>query len=65
MAVDFDEEQRWIVLRRGALAIACNLGEASVAVPVTGELVLGWGEPGLDADGADLPSHSVAIVREG
>ena len=33
MAVDFDENQQWILLRRGALIIACNLGTDTVTVP--------------------------------
>ena len=44
-AVDYDEDQRWIVMHRGSLAIACNLGADPVDVPVTGEVVLAWGEP--------------------
>ncbi len=45
--VDYDEDRRWIVMRRGALAIACNLGAESVDVPFTGEVVLSWGSPGV------------------
>ena len=30
LAVDYDEDQHWIVLRRGRLRIACNLGERRV-----------------------------------
>ena len=43
--IDYDEDLRWIVMRRGSLAIACNLGADPVDVPVTGEVVLAWGEP--------------------
>ncbi|WP_066897278.1 malto-oligosyltrehalose trehalohydrolase [Mycolicibacterium houstonense] len=63
MAIDFDEEQRWIVLHRGALAIACNLGREEVSVPVIGELVLAWDAPELGPDATTLPGHSFAIVR--
>ena len=38
-----DADERWIVLRRGSLAIACNLGTDAVAVPVTGEIRAGVG----------------------
>src|ERR1700761_4982810 len=38
MVIDYDEDGRWIVMRRGQLAIACNLGAESVAVPFTGEV---------------------------
>lgn len=63
MAIDFDEEQRWIVLHRGALAIACNLAPEEVSVPVIGELVLAWDAPELGPDATTLPGHSFAIVR--
>ncbi|MDH6193846.1 maltooligosyltrehalose trehalohydrolase [Mycobacterium frederiksbergense] len=63
MTVDFDEEQRWIVLHRGALCIACNLGADAVSVPVTGELVLAWDTPVIGTDRTTLAGHSFAIVR--
>ncbi|GAS92998.1 malto-oligosyltrehalose trehalohydrolase [Mycolicibacterium brisbanense] len=63
MHVEFDERQRWIVMRRGALSIACNLGEDAASVPVTGELVLAWGEPEPGPDATTLAGHSFAILR--
>ena len=41
LTVDYDEEQRWIIMRRGPIAIACNLGTEDVDVPAAGEPVLG------------------------
>jgi maltooligosyltrehalose trehalohydrolase len=61
--VEFDENQRWIVMRRGALAIACNVGEDATSVPVTGELVLAWGEPQPGPEETTLAGHSFAILR--
>ena len=46
MRVDYDEDRRWIVMHRGALAIACNLGTEAVDVPVTGEVC--W--PGMSPE---------------
>jgi maltooligosyltrehalose trehalohydrolase len=63
MTVDFDEDQRWIVMQRGSLAVACNLNVDDVVVPVTGEVVLAWGEPSVDGEGTRLAGHSFAIVR--
>ena len=64
LKVDYDEDQRWIVMHRGSLAIACNLGaERSRRVPVTGELVLAWGEPKVDGKSTRLARHSFAILR--
>ncbi|MCZ0731081.1 malto-oligosyltrehalose trehalohydrolase [Mycolicibacterium iranicum] len=63
LGVDYDEEQRWFVMRRGALAIACNLGTQAADVPVTGEVVLAWGEPAASKQTTRIDGHSVAVLR--
>lgn len=63
LGVDFDEDSRWIVLRRGAMAIACNLGERSATVPVTGEVVLAWGDAEVRGSQTSMPGHSVVVTR--
>jgi len=63
LIVDYDEQARWIVLRRGRLAVACNLGAEPVAVPVTGELVLCSESPSISDESTELGPHSFAIVR--
>ena len=63
LVVDYDEDQRWIILRRGRLAIACNLGTEPATVPVTGELVLAWDRPEIGGGTTELPAHSFAILR--
>ena len=63
LEVDYDEDARWIVLYRGKLAIACNLGPDSVAVPVTGQVVYAWGTPRVGSTGAALDGHSFAVLR--
>ncbi len=62
LRVDYDEDEHWIVMYRGAFAVACNLGEQPVEVPVGGEVVLAWGEVVSDRTTV-LPGHSFAIVR--
>ncbi|MFC7671570.1 malto-oligosyltrehalose trehalohydrolase [Mycolicibacterium sp. GCM10028919] len=62
LGVDYDEDARWIVLRRGALAIACNLSADAVSVPVSGEVLLAWDEPRA-GESTELPGHSFAVVR--
>jgi maltooligosyltrehalose trehalohydrolase len=62
LSVEYDEEARWIVMHRGSLAIACNLGADTVDVPVTGQVVLAWGEPKC-AKATRLEGHSFAILR--
>jgi maltooligosyltrehalose trehalohydrolase len=63
MRVEYDEDARWIVMHRGSLAIACNLGADAVDVPVTGEVVLTSGEPHVDTAATRLEGHSFAVVR--
>jgi maltooligosyltrehalose trehalohydrolase len=65
LVVDYDEEQRWIVLRRNRIAIACNLGTDAVTVPVSGELLLAWDAPDIGEGTSQLPAHSVAVLRCG
>ncbi|MGV9803391.1 malto-oligosyltrehalose trehalohydrolase [Mycobacterium sp. NPDC003449] len=63
LQVDFDEERHWIVLHRGALSIACNLGPEPALIPVTGEPVLAWEQPVIGSDTTQLAGHSFAILR--
>lgn len=63
LCVDFDEEQRWIVLRRGTVAIVCNLADAPATIPVTGRLLLQWGDSATGPDSTALPGHSVAVLK--
>ena len=63
LVVDYDEDQRWITMRRGGLVLACNPGVEPVTVPVTGELVLAWDSPAIGDQTTDLPPHSFAILR--
>ncbi|WP_319444920.1 MULTISPECIES: malto-oligosyltrehalose trehalohydrolase [unclassified Mycobacterium] len=62
LRIEYDEEQRWIVMHRGALAIACNLGEAPATVPVAGTVVLAWDEPTV-GEATVLPGHSFVVLR--
>jgi maltooligosyltrehalose trehalohydrolase len=62
LRIEYDEEQRWIVMHRGALAVACNLGKASATVPVAGTVVLAWDEPTV-GDATVLPGHSFVVLR--
>ena len=63
VVVDYDEDRRWIVMRRNRLVIACNLGTEATSVPVSGELVLSWNSPSIGAKATELPGHSSAILR--
>jgi maltooligosyltrehalose trehalohydrolase len=63
LTVDYDEDQRWITLRRKGLVIACNLGMEATSVPVGGELLLAWEEPTIGTDSTELPANSFAVLR--
>lgn len=63
LVVDYDENERWIILRRNRIAIACNLGIEATSVPVSGELVLAWDSPNIGAEATLLPGQSFAILR--
>lgn len=63
LRIDYDEDARWFVMRRGALSVVCNLGETPVDVPVSGDMVLAWGEPVAGADSTRLGGHSVVVLR--
>lgn len=64
LRIDYDERQQWIVMHRGALAIACNLGAGPVEIPVAGDVVLAWGEPTVEAKTTRLDGHSFAVLRQ-
>lgn len=63
--VRFDEDAKWIVVARGPIAVACNLGPERQSVPLqfSGRVTLA-SEPGLTTNGAliTLPPDSVAII---
>jgi len=65
--VEFSEEQKWLVLKRRQMTIACNFGDVGVRIPGSagGRLLLASSE-GLERDGQFLvlPPESVGIVNE-
>jgi maltooligosyltrehalose trehalohydrolase len=64
VAVEFDEDARWLVLHRGALHVAVNVGDAERRLPLLGrEIVLASGPAELTADGLRLGAQSAAVVR--
>jgi maltooligosyltrehalose trehalohydrolase len=65
LIVDYDEQSRWIALRRGTLTVACNLGAEPVLVPFAGERVLSSESVDVRDQSTELPPHSFAILRCG
>jgi maltooligosyltrehalose trehalohydrolase len=64
LGVDYDEDEKWIVMRRGSLSIACNISDSPVTVPATGDVVLASDEPQVSESTTVLPGHSFAILRK-
>lgn len=65
ITVDYDEDERWIVLRRDTLRVLCNLGPDAVVVPVGGTPLIWWDPPVPDETGAAtvIPGHSFAVLE--
>jgi maltooligosyltrehalose trehalohydrolase len=62
--VEFDDDERWLVVHRGAYRVAANLADAAQRLPVEGgELVLATGDATASADGLTLAGQSAAVVR--
>ncbi|MFI6048317.1 malto-oligosyltrehalose trehalohydrolase [Nocardia sp. NPDC051321] len=64
VSVDYDENARWIVVRRGTLKLVCNLSEDQVTVPVTGFSLLSWEPPTEGPSATTIPAHSFAILAD-
>jgi maltooligosyltrehalose trehalohydrolase len=63
--VNFSEEKRWLCMRRGSIAIACNLAptEQGVPIPADGSLLLASHRGVVAGDQkVRLPSDSIAIL---
>ncbi|HET7718469.1 MAG TPA: DUF3459 domain-containing protein, partial [Acidimicrobiales bacterium] len=61
-----DEDGRWLVLGRGPLTVACNLGEGPASVPVaSGNVVLASADPAGVEDGQAVLAPESAIVLSG
>jgi maltooligosyltrehalose trehalohydrolase len=63
---EFDEAGRWLVVHRGPVSVATNVGAGEVRLPVEGALGLA-SEPGVATNGelVTLPPDSVAVLDRG
>ncbi|WP_111509952.1 malto-oligosyltrehalose trehalohydrolase [Mycobacterium kyogaense] len=64
LLIDYDEDARWFVMHRGGIAVACTLGESDADVPVTGDVLVSWGDPEVGAETTRMAGHSVAVLRQ-
>lgn len=61
--VTYDEQARWLVLDRQAVAVAVNFGTAEVRVPVrAGEVLMAWGDAGQATGALRLGPGAVAVT---
>jgi maltooligosyltrehalose trehalohydrolase len=59
-------EDSWLVLHRGGLRLACNLGDTAVDVPLAGTagtVLLSWGDAVASGSTATLPAESFVLLR--
>ncbi|GAA1902612.1 malto-oligosyltrehalose trehalohydrolase [Streptantibioticus ferralitis] len=64
--VSFDEDARWILVRRGTLCTAVNFADQPCALPLSGHRVLAaWSELPDTGGQLVLPAESAAVLREG
>jgi maltooligosyltrehalose trehalohydrolase len=66
VAVDFDEEKRWLVMERGPITVACNFSDQLATIPLdaprSANVLLNSVEPPeLSADAVTLGPESVTI----
>jgi maltooligosyltrehalose trehalohydrolase len=62
--VDYDEDARWLLVHRGSLRIAANLGKASARIPAGpgGVLAASRQDISVTGDEALLPPESFAVI---
>ena len=62
--VDFSEEDKWLVLSRGAVRVACNFGDQTLTKAMDGEVLLATESSAAVGNGKlTLPGESAAVVR--
>ncbi|MBK4346080.1 malto-oligosyltrehalose trehalohydrolase [Lacisediminihabitans sp. G11-30] len=61
--VEFDDDEGWFVLRRGATTIVVNFADYPLSLPIGGTLLLGTADSvGASSSAVVLPRHSAAIL---
>jgi len=69
VSADYDEDARWIMVRRGRLRIAANLGSGPVRLalgqPGTGVLAVSSPGVAIQQDTVTLPAAAFAVIETG
>ena len=65
LAIDYDDDIRWIVVHRGSLRVSCNLSDQALTVPAGGTPLLWWDDPTSDETAAaiTIPAQSFVITE--
>ena len=64
VTVRYDEAARWLIVRRGNMALGCNLGPDRVRLELAGTVLLASTPGAVTRDGLlELPAESAAVVR--
>jgi maltooligosyltrehalose trehalohydrolase len=62
--VDFSEADKWLVLSRGDVRVACNFGDRTLTKAMRGEVLLATDSAAAVGNGQlTLPAESAAVVR--
>lgn len=63
-SVEFDDDEQWLELSRGAIKVVCNFGSEALETPLEGSVLLATSqEAALDGGTLTLPGESAAVVR--
>ena len=64
--VEFDDDERWLLIDRSGLRIAVNMSDDTRSIPLgspAGSLLLATqGGAGLDGDTLSLPAHTAVVI---
>ncbi|MDQ6849002.1 MAG: malto-oligosyltrehalose trehalohydrolase [Actinomycetota bacterium] len=64
--VDFDENERWLMVHRGSLRVVANLGPDARTLPMSAaEVLLATGQATPDDGSLTLAGEAAAVVRSG
>jgi len=63
--IEYDEQFRWLVVRRGPFELACNFGSGPVSIPCQGETIelTAGGDAHLSGGSLKLPAMAGALVQ--
>lgn len=64
--VDFDDDERWLLINRSGLRIAVNMSDDTRSIPLgsaAGSLLLATqGGAGMDGETLSLPAHTAVVI---